>query len=145
MNLLSRLSFCPTQRHWNGIKHVFRYLQGTKDLGLFYTNQNKEGLVDFADAGYFTDQHNARSQTGYVFTHGGTAISWRSMRQTIVATSSNHSEILVVHEASRELFRTGRVLRVVLFFLHHGFVPLGFPGKVLVRQHLKRITIPVWL
>ena len=26
-------------------------------------------------------------------------------------------------------------MRVVLFFLHHGFVPLGFPDKVLMRQH----------
>uniref|UniRef100_A0A0D3CDF8 Uncharacterized protein n=1 Tax=Brassica oleracea var. oleracea TaxID=109376 RepID=A0A0D3CDF8_BRAOL len=64
---------------------------------------------------------------------------------TIAATSSNHSEILAVHEASRELFRTWGVIRVVLFFLHHGFVPLGFPGKVLMRQHLKCITIDVWL
>ena len=27
------------------------------------------------------------------------------------------------------------VMCVVFFFLHHGFVPLGFPGKVLTRQH----------
>ena len=43
------------------------------------------------------------------------------------------------------MFRTGGVIRVVLFFLHHGFVPLGFPGKVLMRQHLKRITNSVLL
>ena len=102
VNLLSRFSSCPTQRHWDGIKHILRYLQGTKDLGLFYTNHNKEGLVGFADAGYLSDPHNARSQTGYVFTHGGTIISWCSMKQTIAATSSNHSEILAIHEASRE-------------------------------------------
>ena len=43
------------------------------------------------------------------------------------------------------IFRTGGVIRVVHFFLHYGFVPLGFPGKVLMRQHLKRITNSVWL
>ncbi|KAG7528484.1 GAG-pre-integrase domain [Arabidopsis suecica] len=102
VNLLSRFSSCPTQRHWNGIKQLLRYLQGTVDLGLFYTNHNKEGLVGFADAGYLSDPHNGKSQTGYVFTHDGTAISWRSMKQTISATSSNHAEILAIHEASRE-------------------------------------------
>ncbi|KAG7571783.1 Reverse transcriptase RNA-dependent DNA polymerase [Arabidopsis suecica] len=102
VNLLSRFSSCPTQRHWNGIKHLLRYLQGTVDLGLFYTNHNKEGLVGFADAGYQSDPHNGKSQTGYVFTHGETAVSWRSMTQTISATSSNHAEILAIHEASRE-------------------------------------------
>ncbi|XP_057246703.1 uncharacterized protein LOC130589458 [Beta vulgaris subsp. vulgaris] len=76
--------------------------QGTKDMGLFFSNQPKEDLIGFADAGYLSDPHNARSQTGYVFTSGGTAISWRSMKQTIAATSSNHAEILAIHEASRE-------------------------------------------
>ena len=41
-------------------------------------------------------------QTGYVFTVGRTAISWRSQKQTLVATSSNHAETIALHEASRE-------------------------------------------
>ena len=36
------------------------------------------------------------------FTIGSTAVSWRSQKQTLVATSSNHSEIIVLHETSRE-------------------------------------------
>ncbi|GJS71566.1 hypothetical protein Tco_0704407 [Tanacetum coccineum] len=32
-------------------------------------------LIRCADAGYRSDPHNGRSQTGYVFSHGGTAIS----------------------------------------------------------------------
>ena len=39
-----------------------------------------------------------------MFLYGGTAISWRSVKQTMVATSSNHSAILTLHEASRECF-----------------------------------------
>ena len=61
-----------------------------------------EGLVGFADAGYLSDPHNGRSQMGYVFMCGGASISWRSMKQTIAATSSNHAKILAIHEASRE-------------------------------------------
>ena len=52
--------------------------------------------------GFFSDPHNGRSQTGYVFLYGGTSISWRSTEQTITAASSNHTEILAIHEASRE-------------------------------------------
>src|SRR5581483_4972492 len=33
---------------------------------------------------------------------GGTAISWRSTKQSMTATSSNHAEILAIHEASRK-------------------------------------------
>ncbi|KAJ9544551.1 LOW QUALITY PROTEIN: hypothetical protein OSB04_024258 [Centaurea solstitialis] len=102
VNLLARFSSSPTKRHWNGIKHIFRYLRGTVDLGLFYSNNAKEGLLGYTDAGYLSDPHKARSQTGYVFMNGGTAISWRSQKQTLVATSSNHAEVIALHEASRE-------------------------------------------
>ena len=43
----------------------------------------------------------AKSQTGYVFTYAGTAISWKSIKQTL--TSSNHVELIALYEASREL------------------------------------------
>ena len=71
-------------------------------MGLFYSNKSKERLLGYADAGYLSYPHKARSQTGYVFNYNGTAISWRSVKQTMVATSSNHSEIIAIHEASRE-------------------------------------------
>ncbi|KAG8503149.1 hypothetical protein CXB51_000953 [Gossypium anomalum] len=102
VNLLARFSSCPTQRHWAGVKQIFRYLQGTKNMGLFFPNKSKTELIGFTDAGFMSDPHNGKSQTGYVFTYGGTAISWRSMKQTIAATPSNHAEILAIHEASRE-------------------------------------------
>ena len=79
-----------------------RYLHGTTDMGLFYSRESKQQLLGYAYAGYISDPHKARSQTGYVFTYGGTTISWRSVKQTMVATSSNHSEILAIHETSRE-------------------------------------------
>ncbi|KAG8498040.1 hypothetical protein CXB51_007192 [Gossypium anomalum] len=102
VNLLARFSSCPTWRHWTGVRQIFRYLQGTKNMGLFFPNKSKTELIGFADAGFMPDPHNGKSQTGYVFTYRVTAISWRSMKQTIAATSSNHAEILAIHEASRE-------------------------------------------
>uniref|UniRef100_A0A2N9I6F2 GAG-pre-integrase domain-containing protein n=1 Tax=Fagus sylvatica TaxID=28930 RepID=A0A2N9I6F2_FAGSY len=102
VNLLARYSSAPTLRHWNGVKHVLRYLRGTTDMGLFYPNKSNPQLIGYADAGYLSYPHKGRSQIGYLFTCGNTAISWRSVKQTISATSSNHSEIIAIHEASRE-------------------------------------------
>ncbi|CAA7031752.1 unnamed protein product [Microthlaspi erraticum] len=56
-NLLARYSSSPTRRHWNGIKHIFRYLQGTIEFGLYYSRNPEVGLVGFADAGYLSDPH----------------------------------------------------------------------------------------
>jgi hypothetical protein len=102
VNLLARYSSAPTRRHWNGVKNVLRYLRGTTDIGLFYPRGSNSQLVGYADAGFLSDPHKGRSQTGYLFTCGSTTISWRSIKQTLVATSSNHSEIIAIHEASRE-------------------------------------------
>jgi len=102
-------------------------LKGSIDLGLFYPYKKVNGetngipgqgndsthsnpypetrndvLVGFADAGYLSDPHKGRSQTGYVFTIGNTAISWRSTKQTLISTSSSHSEIIALYEAVRE-------------------------------------------
>ena len=75
VNLLARHSAAPTKRHWTGVKNIFRYLQGTIDLGLFYQFDQDKSIIGYTDAGYLLDPHNARSQTGFVFLHGGTAIS----------------------------------------------------------------------
>ena len=99
VNLLARHSAAPTKRHWTGVKNIFRYLQGTIDLGLFYQFDQDKSIIGYTDAGYLSDPHNARSQTGFVFLHGGTAISWKSSKQTLVATSTNHSEIIALYEA----------------------------------------------
>ena len=36
-------------------------------MGLFYSNEFKSELIGYADAGYLSDPHKARSQTGYLF------------------------------------------------------------------------------
>jgi hypothetical protein len=50
VNVLARYSSNPTCRHWNKIKHVLRYLCGTRDMGLFYRKDTKSKLVRYADA-----------------------------------------------------------------------------------------------
>ncbi|XP_062020886.1 secreted RxLR effector protein 161-like [Rosa rugosa] len=88
VSVLARYSSAPTSRHWKGVKDILRYLRG-----------------------YLSDPHRGRSQTGYVFTCGDTAISWRSSKQTLVATSSNHSEIIALYEAGRECFWLRSMIR----------------------------------
>jgi hypothetical protein len=71
-------------------------------MRLFYRKNTKSKLVGYADAGYLSDPHKARSQSGYVFTYCGTAISWRSTKQILIATSSNHAELIALYDAGRE-------------------------------------------
>nr|KYP45741.1 Retrovirus-related Pol polyprotein from transposon TNT 1-94 [Cajanus cajan] len=75
VNLLARYSSSSIGRHWNEVKQILRYLKGTMDMGLLYSNVPKPELNSYADAGYLSDPHNGKSQTGYLFTSGGTTIS----------------------------------------------------------------------
>jgi len=102
VNLLARYNVAPPRRHWVGVKTILKYLQGTQDLGLWFLKNQTPTMIGYVDAGYMSDPHNARSQTGFVFLCGGAAISWRSMKQALVATLTNHSEIIALYEAARE-------------------------------------------
>jgi hypothetical protein len=105
VNLLARYSAAPTRRHWVGVKTILWYLQGTQDLGLWFPRTKSQlwwVMVGYVDAGYMSNPHNARSQTSFVFLCGGAAISWWSVKQTLVVTSTNHSEIIALYKATRE-------------------------------------------
>ena len=36
ISFLAQFSSCPTEEHIKAAKHVFRYVNGTRNLGLFY-------------------------------------------------------------------------------------------------------------
>jgi len=59
-------------------------------------------MIGYTDVGYQLDPHNGRSQTRFVFLQNGTTISWTSSKQTLATTSTNHSKIIILYEASRE-------------------------------------------
>ena len=80
VNLLARHSAAPTKHHWVGVKIVLRYLNGTRNLRLFYSKNQDPILLGYTDAGYLSDPHNGRSQTGFEFLQGGTTISWKSSK-----------------------------------------------------------------
>ena len=49
------------------------------------------------------DRDNRRSTTGYVFTVGGTTVSWVSNIQSVVALSTTEVEYVAATEASKEM------------------------------------------
>ena len=60
-------------------------------MGLFYFEEFKTKLIDYADAEYLSDPHKVLSQASYVFACGGTIISWRSMKQMLLCRNKNPS------------------------------------------------------
>jgi hypothetical protein len=109
-NCLARHNATHTIRHWNGIKNILQYLNVITNLVLFFRRNQESCLIRYANVDYLSDPQNARSQTGFMFLHRGTVISWKSTKQTLIATSTNHSEIIMLYEASRECAWLRRVI-----------------------------------
>jgi hypothetical protein len=90
------------KEHWEAIKWILRYLRGTSNHALCFGGSETvlQGYVDSDMAG---DKDSRRSTTRYVFTIGGTAVSWISKLQKVVALSTKEAEYVAATEASKEM------------------------------------------
>jgi len=94
VNRLSRKQNDPTEDDWRGVKRIFRYLQGTRELGLRYTAE-LDDLTLYTDAS-FADNPGSFSTGGYLITLFGDPIAWRSKKQRFVAMSTYEAEFVSV-------------------------------------------------
>ncbi|KAL0323616.1 UNVERIFIED_CONTAM: Retrovirus-related Pol polyprotein from transposon TNT 1-94 [Sesamum angustifolium] len=69
-----------------------------------YIEKILKGVLEgFCDANWVTDNDEVSSTSGYVFTLGGGAISWKSAKQTRIARSTMESEFIVLELAGQEV------------------------------------------
>ena len=101
VNVLSRCTSNPGHTHWKAITRVLNYLRYTKDFGLHY-GKEPAVLEGYSDANWISDSKNSKSTSGYVFTLGGAAISWKSTKQTVLARSTMESEFIALDKAAEE-------------------------------------------
>ncbi|KAG8496765.1 hypothetical protein CXB51_007998 [Gossypium anomalum] len=64
--------------------------------------RTRDGVIGYVDADFAGDLDRKRSLTGYVFTIGGCAISWKATLQTIVALSTTEAKYMAITEACKE-------------------------------------------
>nr|GEU52264.1 retrotransposon protein, putative, Ty1-copia subclass [Tanacetum cinerariifolium] len=74
------------------------------DMFLVYGGDLKRELMVscYTDAGYLTDADDLKSQTRYMFVLNGGAIDWKSVKQSIFATSFAEAEYIAAFDASKE-------------------------------------------
>jgi hypothetical protein len=67
-----------------------------------YTRGGIAEIIGYADACFRSGETSGKSQTGYIFLKNNAPIAWKSVKQTVTVTSTNHSELVAFHEATRE-------------------------------------------
>lgn len=100
VNVLSKQSSHPTERHWIQLKGVLKYLAGTKQHGIVYRGDTE--LKAWTDSDYAACKDSRRSRSGFVFTVGGGAVSWMSKQQTVVAASTAEAEYVAAFATTKE-------------------------------------------
>ncbi|KAL0298359.1 UNVERIFIED_CONTAM: Retrovirus-related Pol polyprotein from transposon TNT 1-94 [Sesamum radiatum] len=103
VSCLSRFMSNPGTTHWEALKWLFRYLNGSNNSGIKFSKCS-EGvkLMGYVDSNYANDRDSRRSTTSYVFTLCGACISWKSQLQNIVALSTTEAEYIAITEAFKE-------------------------------------------
>ncbi|RVW14074.1 Retrovirus-related Pol polyprotein from transposon TNT 1-94 [Vitis vinifera] len=99
VGMLGRYLSNPGSQHWKAAKKVLRYLQGTKDLMLTYQRTSLLDVVGFCDADFAGCIDDKKSTTGYIFMMAGGAVSWKSVKQTLTASSTMEVEYVACYEA----------------------------------------------
>ena len=98
---LSRFTSNPRTDHWKAIVRVLRYLRYTRNYGLHYTI-DPAILEGYSDASWISDTQYSKATSGYVFTLGGAAVSWKSSKQTVITRSTMEAEFVALDKCSEE-------------------------------------------
>ena len=102
VGVLGRYQSNPGVDHWRAAKKVMRYLQGTKDYMLMYRHTDNLDLVGYSDADFAGCVDSRKSTSGYIFIMAGGAVSWRSVKQTLIATSTMEAEFVSCFQATSQ-------------------------------------------
>ena len=79
---------------------MMRYFQGTKDYKLMYRRTSNLEVVGYSDLDFAGCVDSCKSTSGYILILAGGAISWRSVKQTLTATSTMETEFISCFEAT---------------------------------------------
>eukprot|EP00956_Cyclotella_meneghiniana_P002311 scaffold2611_cov43-Cyclotella_meneghiniana.AAC.4 len=115
--------FCidPKLSHEQANMRIGGYLLGTKNRGIIYEPDPKNGLECYVDADFAggwsledsDDADNVMSRTGYVLFYAGCPIYWVSKLQTEIALSTAELEYIALSSALREVIPLMRLMEEI--------------------------------
>ena len=101
LSITSKFQANPRKSHWKAVKNILKYLRRTKDLFLIYGGSELQ-VRGFTDVSFQSDKDDCKSQSGYIFTLNGGAVSWKSSKQVTTVDSTTEAEYIAASEAAKE-------------------------------------------
>ena len=96
IEVVNRYMSNPRRKHWDAVKHILRYLRGTKDGQLTFRSTNPTEFKGYTDSDYVKNAENRNSTSCYIFTFGGgTTVS--TTKAKYIAASDAAKESIWLH------------------------------------------------
>ncbi|CAL2245419.1 unnamed protein product [Prunus armeniaca] len=109
INTVCQYMTTPTEAHFDLVKRILRYIQGTIQYGIHFTT-GPWHLQAYSDADWAGDLNTRRSTTGFVIFLGNNPISWQSKKQGSVSRSSTEAEYRALANTAADLAWIRQVL-----------------------------------
>ena len=100
VGVISRYMSNPGKKHWEAVKGIMRYLNGTRKLCICF-GRNGACMFGYTNVDYARDM-DKRSTLGYVFISTRGSNSWQSHLQTCTSMPTTKAEYIVALEAYKE-------------------------------------------
>ena len=113
--VISRYMECLIEIHLLATKRILRYLQGTKEFGLFFKKGEKLDLFSIIDNDYAEDSDNWKSTFGYVFMLGTGVVPWSLKKQPVVTLSTTETEFVVITACACQAIWLNKILEELQF------------------------------
>ena len=91
VSVTSRYQSNPGKEHWIAVKNILKYLRRTKDSFLIFGGGFELRVKGYTDSDFMSDLDDRKSMLGYVFIYNGSAVSWKSFKQPIIADSTTEA------------------------------------------------------
>ena len=101
MGIVNRYQSNPGYDYWIVIKHILKYLRRTRNYMLVYSGKDLIP-IGYIDSNFHSDLDSCKSMSGSVFTLGGGATVWKSIKQSCIADSTMEAEYVVACEVAKE-------------------------------------------
>nr|XP_016436848.1 PREDICTED: uncharacterized protein LOC107762959 [Nicotiana tabacum] len=107
---LSQFLQRPCESHMKAGLHLLRYLKGTSEVGVFFSNYHALSLSIYCDSDWAACLDTKRSVSGFCILMGGCLVGWKAKKQTVVPLSSAEAEYRALNKVVAELTWVIRLL-----------------------------------
>ena len=99
---LSQVLHEPRERHYKGMIHCLKYLNGTRKLAICYDARAGRTLVTYTDSDYAGCKGTRKSVSGNIHLFAGGPVAWSSKKQDNITLSATEAEYVAMTQGIKD-------------------------------------------